>query len=99
MREFYVYILASMSRVLYVGVTNDLIRRMYEHKQGLLPGFTRQYRVTSLVYFEQTRDIRRAIAREKQLKRWPRWRKVRLIEAQNAGWTDLSASWALVPQE
>ena len=96
MREFYVCMLASKSRVLYVGVTNDLIRRMYQHKQGLLPGFTRQYRVTSLVYFEQTGDIRRAIAREKQLKRWPRWRKVQRIEEHNAGWTDLSASWALV---
>ena len=93
MRQFYVYVLASTSRVLYVGVTNDLTRRMYEHKHGIVPGFTKRYRVTSLVHFEATADIGGAIAREKQLKRWPRWRKVRLIEAQNAGWLDLSASW------
>ena len=93
MHEFTVYILASHSRVLYIGVTNDLRRRMHQHKQGLLPGFTRQYHTTSLVYFEQTRDIRTAITREKQLKRWPRWRKDRLIEQQNAAWTDLSDGW------
>ena len=75
MREFSVYILASLSRVLYIGVSNDLRRRMYEHQHGLVPGFTSEYRVTRLVYFEQTRDASAAISREKQLKRWPRARR------------------------
>ena len=89
-RTYYVYIMASLSRRLYVGVTNDLRRRVAEHKLASVPGFTRKYRATQLVYFEATSDIRAAIAREKQLKRWPRWRKDRLIEAHNAGWLDLS---------
>jgi putative endonuclease len=92
-RQYYVYVLASNSRCLYVGVTSDLRRRVWQHKNGMVPGFTRQYRVTHLVYFEQTTDVRSAIAREKQLKRWPRNRKERLIEACNAGWLDLSADW------
>jgi putative endonuclease len=90
---YVVYILASRSRTLYIGVTNDLRRRVWEHKNGGMPGFARQYRVTNLVYFEQTTDVHAAIAREKQLKRWPRWRKVRLIEARNPAWLDLSAEW------
>jgi putative endonuclease len=90
MRQYYVYILASLSRVLYVGVTNNLQRRIREHKRGVVPGFTRNYHVTTLVYFESTSDVRAAIAREKQLKRWPRQRKVRLIEAGNRDWRDLS---------
>jgi putative endonuclease len=93
-REYAVYIMASRSRTLYVGVTNDLRRRVWQHKNGDVPGFTCRYRVTNLVYFEQTRDVHAAIAREKQLKRWPRWRKERLIEQQNAAWSDLSADWA-----
>ena len=95
MREFNVYILASLSRVLYIGVSNDLRRRMYEHQHGLVPGFTSEYRVTRLVYFEQTRDASAATSREKQLKRWPRARKLRLIEQHNASWDDLSATWFL----
>ena len=93
MRAYYVYILASQSRCLYVGVTSDLQQRVWHHKSGAVPGFTRRYRVTRLVYFEQTTDPHAAIAREKQLKRWPRRRKERLIEAGNAGWLDLSAEW------
>jgi putative endonuclease len=88
-----VYILASQSRTLYVGVTNDLRRRIWEHKNGGVPGLTRRYRVRNLVYFEQTTAVHAAIAREKQLKRWPRWRKVRLIEVGNPAWLDLSAEW------
>ena len=101
MRSFYVYIMASFSRCIYVGVTNDLPRRVFEHKQGKVPGFTRTYRVNRLVYFEQTADVRVAISREKQLKRWPRWRKDRLIEEHNAGWEDLSVQWGLtvIPHE
>jgi putative endonuclease len=93
MRSYYVYILSSHSRCIYIGVTNDLTRRVAQHRQGRLPGFTRKYRVTRLVYFEELRDVIAAITREKQLKRWPRWRKERLIEQGNAGWHDLAAGW------
>lgn len=91
-KTYYVYILASLSRVLYVGVTSDLVRRMYEHKHRLLPGFTSQYNVDRLVYFEHTTDVRAAIAREKTIKSWSRKKKVDLIEAGNAGWEDLAES-------
>jgi putative endonuclease len=94
MREYAVYIMASRSRRLYVGVTGDLRRRVAQHKAGAVPGFTSTYRMTNLVYFEQATDVRAAITREKQqLKRWPRRRKERLIEAHNVGWLDLSADW------
>jgi len=93
MRDYYVYVLASHSRVLYIGVTNDLRRRMQQHKCSVFPGFTRDHRVTTLVYFESTADVRVALAREKQLKRWPRRRKERLIEAGNPDWRDLSVDW------
>ncbi len=92
-REYYVYIMTSLSRQLYVGVTSDLRRRVWQHKHGALPGFTRKYRITDLVYLEQTTDIHAAIARAKQLKRWPRWRKDRLIAAHNAGWLNVSVGW------
>jgi putative endonuclease len=85
--------MASRSHVLYVGVTNDLVRRVNEHKQSLIPGFTHQYRVTRLVYFEQFGDIRDAIAREKQIKGWVRARKIELIEGRNAAWADLAQNW------
>lgn len=94
MRAYYVYIMASLSRRLYIGVTNDLRRRVAEHKLLATPGFTQRYRVSKLVYFEAGSDVRAAIAREKQLKRWPRRRKERLIEAQNAGWLDHSTQWS-----
>src|SRR5213595_2933837 len=90
MRTYYVYIMASRSRVLYAGVTNDLVRRVDEHKRGLTPGFTSKYHVTRLVYFEQFADIRDAIAREKQIKGWVRARKVELIERRNPLWGDLA---------
>jgi putative endonuclease len=93
MRDYYVYIAASLSRCLYVGVTNDLRRRMAEHAAGTLPGHTRCYRISRLVYFEQTTNVVAAIAREKQLKRWPRWRKIRLIEERNRDWRDLRTDW------
>lgn len=82
-RTYSVYILASRSRVLYIGVTNDLPRRLQEHRQSLIPGFSQKYRVRRLVYFEQFGDIHEAIAREKQLKGWLRARKLKLIEAAN----------------
>ncbi len=75
MKEYYVYILANRSRTLYTGVTNDLERRVYEHKHELLPGFTSKYNITRLVYFEAVPDIHAAIAREKQIKGWLRAKK------------------------
>jgi len=88
MRVYYVYIMASRSRVLYTGVTNDLARRVHEHKRSLIPGFTSIYRVTRLVYFEEFTDVHDAIAREKQIKGWVRARKIRLIERHNPTWED-----------
>ena len=90
MKEYYVYILASKQNgTLYVGVTNDLIRRVYEHKSGLVDGFTKQYGVHQLVYYESTDDIQIAILREKQLKGWNRQWKIDLIESENPEWNDL----------
>src|SRR5438874_10079300 len=79
MRNYYVYIMASRSRVLYTGITNDLARRVYEHRRHLTQGFTNTYHVTRLVYFEEFADVRDAIAREKQIKGWSRARKIQLI--------------------
>ena len=90
MSHYFVYIMASRSGVLYVGVTNELARRVVEHQEGLIPGFTSKYNVNRLVYFEEMKDIRAAIAREKQIKRWRREKKVRLIEGVNPNWRDLS---------
>jgi len=92
-KKYYVYIMASKSRTLYVGVTNDLERRVTEHKRGLLPGFTSRYRVSRLVYFEATENVESAIAREKAIKCWRREKKVALIESSNPTWEDLSAEW------
>ena len=87
---YYVYILASKERgTLYVGVTNDLLRRVYEHKEGLAEGFTKRHGVKRLVYFETHDSIEAAIAREKHLKRWRRDWKVELIERDNPRWADL----------
>ena len=93
MKEYYVYILANVSGTLYTGVTNDLQRRIYEHKHGLVPGFTSRYNVTRLVYFESTPDVHAALAREKQIKGWLHNKKVALIETLNPTWKDLSAGW------
>lgn len=90
MKSSWVYIMASRSRVLYIGVTNDLQRRVDEHKGGRVDGFTKRYRVTRLVYSELFLDIEHAIAREKQLKGWRRSRKVELIERRNPHWQDLA---------
>ena len=92
-RTYYVYIMTNLARTLYVGVTNDLERRVCEHKKSLVPGFTSRYGLTTLVHFEMTDDISAAIAREKQIKSWLRARKVALIEASNAAWKDLSDGW------
>jgi putative endonuclease len=74
---------------LYIGMTNDLARRIWEHRQGLVDGFTKKYGIHTLVYFEQTEDVRAAITREKQLKKWNRKWKLRLIEETNPAWIDL----------
>jgi putative endonuclease len=92
-KPYYVYILASRSRNLYIGVTNDLERRVYEHKKKLVPGFTAKYNIDRLVHFETTEDVQAAIAREKQIKGWVRSRKVSLIESVNPTWDDLGVSW------
>ena len=93
MRTYYVYILASLSGVLYVGVTNNLERRVVQHKTKTGAQFTAKYNVNRLVYFEETNDVRAAIGREKQLKSWRREKKVALIMSANPGWDDLSANW------
>ena len=93
MQQYYVYIMTSRNRTLYIGVTRDLTRRVFEHKQQLTTGFTKKYKVSSLVFFETTSDVEVAIAREKQLKGWRRSKKVALIESENPGWNDLSLGW------
>ena len=91
MRLYYVYILASVNKVLYIGITRDLGKRLIEHLSGLHPhSFVTQYKVTRLVYCEEFTDVRQAIAREKQLKGWRRSKKVRLIESLNPEWHDLA---------
>ena len=89
-RNYCVYIMASKSKVLYIGVTGDLPRRVWEHKSGVQEGFTKRYRVHRLVYFEQSGSVVGAIEREKQLKRWRREKKIHLIESLNPEWRDLS---------
>jgi putative endonuclease len=90
MKSFYVYILASKRHgTLYIGVTYNLIRRVYEHKNDLIAGFTKKYAVHMLVYYEQCASIESAIIREKQLKAWHRQWKIRLIEEVNPDWQDL----------
>jgi putative endonuclease len=91
MKYYYVYILASKRRgTLYIGVTNDLIRRMNEHKNGLMEGFTKKYKVHTLVYFQQCENVESVIQREKQLKAWRREWKIKLIEETNLNWNDLA---------
>ena len=91
MKSYYVYILASKRNgTLYIGVTNDLQRRVYEHKNNHIDGFTKDYSVHTLVYYEETNNIESAIAREKQLKHWKREWKLHLIEEKNKDWNDLS---------
>ncbi len=90
MRQFYVYILAKHRHgALYVGVTNDLVRRTYEHREGLVPGFTKRHGIKQLVYFEQHATAAVAIQREKTMKGWPRAWKIRTIETLNPAWADL----------
>ncbi len=92
-KRYYVYILASLSGTLSIGITDNLERRMVEHKEGLIPGFTKQYGVNRLVYFELYSDVRNAIRREKQLKGWRREKKITLIRSTNPSWKDLARAW------
>jgi len=87
---YHIYILASATGVLYTGVTNQLERRTFQHKQKIVPGFTKEHEVDRLVYFEPFQDVRSAIAREKQIKRWRREKKLRLIHSRNPEMRDLA---------
>ena len=98
-RLYYVYIMTNGSRNLYVGVTNDLVRRVYQHKQKLVDGFTKRYNLTWLAYHEQTSNIESAITREKEIKAWRRSKKNQLIESFNPRWRDLSQDWNDGPAE
>ncbi len=90
MRSYYVYIMTNNSRTLYTGVTNDLSRRVHEHKTGARKGFTTKYKIDKLVYYEETTDVNADIAREKEIKSWRRKDKIGLIEKFNPYWFDLS---------
>jgi putative endonuclease len=94
MKKYYVYILTNISnKVLYIGVTNDLERRIFEHKHKLVKGFTEKYNLRKLVYFEETNDVESALNREKQLKNWHREWKTNLINDFNPEWMDLSSNF------
>jgi len=91
--HYFVYILTNRSRTLYIGVTNHLERRILEHRFKIIPGFTKKYNISLLVYFEVFNDVRHAIHREKELKGWKRVKKIELIELANPRWEDLSKDW------
>ncbi len=94
MKLYCVYILTNWNNsVMYIGVTGDLRRRLYEHQNELADGFTKRYHIHKLVYYEQTSDVHAALAREKQLKKWTRAKKNALVETINPEWNDLSADW------
>ena len=96
--QYFVYVMTSRRHTaLYTGVTNDVHRRVAQHRAGTLPGFTKTYNCDRLVYFEEWADVRSAIAREKQIKGWTRARKEALIEAINPTWADLAADWYTEP--
>jgi len=91
-RKYDVYLLSNTSRIIYTGVTNNLERRVKEHQQKRIEGFTKKYNLHKLVYYEEFQNPKRAIAREKEIKGWRREKKVQLIETHNPGWSDLSRS-------
>lgn len=92
-KTYWVYILASRSRNLYTGITGNLLRRLTQHRLGFPPGFTSKYKIFRLVDYEAFTDVRSAIGREKEIKAWRREKKIRLIEAQNPTWGDLTERW------
>ena len=93
MQKYYVYILNSPTGTLYVGMTNDLERRIYQHKHELIDGFTKKYNITRLAYFEETTDVNAAIQREKEIKGWRRSKKISLVKSMNPTWKDLAEDW------
>ena len=99
MRDYYVYIMTNKARTLYVGVTNNLEQRVAQHKEKLVEGFTSRYGLNELAYYASTKDVREAIAREKQIKGWTRAKKIVLIEEMNPNWDDLSATWFSDPKQ
>ena len=90
MKQYYVYMMTNNSKTLYVGVTNNLERRVFEHKKKLVPGFTKKYNITKLVYYDCTSDVNAAIEQEEKIKGWLRSKKIALIESANPNWEDLS---------
>ena len=92
-RRYFVYIMTNPSRTLYTGLTNSIRRRVREHKEKLIPGFTSKYNITRLMYFESYEDVHKAIEREKEIKCWMRAKRVALIERKNPKWDDLSREW------
>jgi putative endonuclease len=93
MKTYYVYIMTNKSKTLYTGMTDNLERRVQEHKNKLIPGFSQKYNITKLIYYEETNDVYKAIDREKQIKGWLRAKKIALIESCNPEWRDLSLDW------
>ena len=92
-KKYFVYIIASPTGTLYTGMTNDLMKRVYQHKNKLVEGFTKKYNVTRLAYYEETNDVSAAIDREKQIKGWRRSKKTDLIKSINPTWRDLAEDW------
>ena len=93
MDRYFVYIMSSYRGTLYVGVTNDLPRRVHQHRSGYRSGFTKKYHITKLVYYEATSEVFSVIASEKHIKGWIKKKKVELIESTNPGWTDIAETW------
>jgi putative endonuclease len=93
MRTFWVYMMANQAKGLYTGITSNLLRRVFQHRHRQVPGFTTRYNMIHLVYCEGTTDVRSALAREKQIKRWSRKKKVALVTQANPEWRDLAADW------
>ena len=91
--QYHVYIMTNKSRTLYTGITNNIRKRVYEHKNKLIPGFTKKYNISRLIYFETFGDVYSAIAREKTIKGWLRKKKAQLISENNPEWKDLSQNW------
>ena len=90
MKKYFIYIMSSASKVLYIGVTNNLRRRVQEHQEGLLGGFSQKYKTKKLIYFEEYKNVNEELAREKQIKKWRREKKIFLIETLNYNWNDFS---------